>query len=127
MKPAALAVVAGLAAAFGAPLAAQQPAAQPPATGALLRGLDKFSGLTTDFEAVLGAPVRYARLSIVVRACTEDGDDASAHLEIVDMKNPDAPVFVGWMMSASPALSALDHPRYDVWVLACSTSSGAAP
>ncbi|SEA11294.1 DUF2155 domain-containing protein [Rubrimonas cliftonensis] len=127
MKAASLAVAAALAAALCAPLAAQQPVSGPRASGALLRGLDKFSGLTNDFEAVLNAPVRYARLSIVVHACVGAGDDASAHLEITDLKTPDAPVFVGWMMAASPALSALDHPRYDVWVLACRTSSGVAP
>ena len=31
------------------------------------------------------------------------------------------PVFVGWMIATSPALSAMDHPRYDVWVLNCVT------
>jgi hypothetical protein len=28
-------------------------------------------------------------------------------------------VFSGWMLSSSPAISALDHSVYDVWVLAC--------
>ena len=31
-----------------------------------------------------------------------------------------APRFSGWMFASSPALSALDHPRYDVWVVSCS-------
>ena len=31
-------------------------------------------------------------------------------------------IFKGWMFASSPALSALDHPRYDVWVLSCSSS-----
>ncbi|MGF1658662.1 MAG: DUF2155 domain-containing protein, partial [Rubrimonas sp.] len=110
-----------------APGAAQE--AQPgaaPVNGALLRGLDKFSGLTTDLEAPLGAAVRYARLSVTVRTCEGRDGDARAWLEIVDLKHPDAPAFAGWMMAASPALSALDHPRYDVWVIACSTASGEA-
>jgi len=33
----------------------------------------------------------------------------------------DKPVFKGWMIASSPALNALDHPRYDVWVLRCIT------
>ena len=28
-------------------------------------------------------------------------------------------VFSGWMLSSSPAISALDHSVYDVWVLDC--------
>jgi hypothetical protein len=30
-------------------------------------------------------------------------------------------VFSGWMIADSPALSALDHARYDVWILRCLT------
>ena len=29
------------------------------------------------------------------------------------------PVFSGWMFASSPALSAMEHPIYDVWVLSC--------
>ncbi|MGB0800115.1 MAG: DUF2155 domain-containing protein, partial [Planktomarina sp.] len=28
----------------------------------------------------------------------------------------------GWMVASSPALNALEHPRYDIWVLRCKTS-----
>jgi len=28
-------------------------------------------------------------------------------------------VFSGWMFSSSPAVSALDHPVFDIWVLRC--------
>ncbi len=30
-------------------------------------------------------------------------------------------VFSGWMFASSPALSALQHPVYDVWVIDCKT------
>ena len=29
--------------------------------------------------------------------------------------------FAGWMFASSPALSALEHSVYDVWVIDCST------
>jgi len=29
-------------------------------------------------------------------------------------------VFSGWMFSSSPAISALEHPVYDITLLACS-------
>ena len=28
-------------------------------------------------------------------------------------------LFSGWMFASIPALSALDHPVYDIWVLDC--------
>ncbi len=30
--------------------------------------------------------------------------------------------FSGWMIASSPALNALDNPRYDVWLLRCNNS-----
>ena len=36
-------------------------------------------------------------------------------------------LFRGWMYASSPALSALEHPVYDVWVLDCRNRSSSAP
>jgi hypothetical protein len=30
-------------------------------------------------------------------------------------------IFAGWMFASSPALNALEHPVYDVWVIDCKT------
>lgn len=30
-------------------------------------------------------------------------------------------IFRGWMFASSPALNALEHPVYDVWVISCKT------
>jgi hypothetical protein len=30
-------------------------------------------------------------------------------------------IFRGWMFASSPALNALEHPVYDVWVIDCKT------
>ncbi|NOX82694.1 MAG: DUF2155 domain-containing protein [Alphaproteobacteria bacterium] len=30
-------------------------------------------------------------------------------------------IFRGWMFASSPALNALEHPVYDVWVISCAT------
>jgi hypothetical protein len=94
---------------------------------ALLRGLDKFSGVATDVVAPIGEPVVYGRLSILVSACRGGGVEGDvAYLTITDTKTPGAPAFEGWMFAESPALSALDHPRYDVWLAQCNTESGGA-
>jgi hypothetical protein len=41
---------------------------------------------------------------------------------VLDSLN-DTPVFSGWMIASSPALNAMDHPRYDVWLLRCQTEA----
>lgn len=33
--------------------------------------------------------------------------------------NEQVNIFKGWMLSSSPALNAIEHPVYDVWLLKC--------
>ncbi len=93
---------------------------------ALLRGLDKISGRVSDIRAVVGNPVQYERLTITVSECREppadEPTDAFVLMTIADSKLDGAIVFSGWMFASSPALSAMDHQRYDVWTLSCATS-----
>jgi len=93
---------------------------------AMLRGLDKISGRVTDIRAEVGAPAVYERLTITVGDCRtppeDEAPDAFVFLKITDAKLDGAEVFSGWMFASSPALSAMDHQRYDVWVLSCSAS-----
>jgi hypothetical protein len=93
-------------------------------TGAMLRALEKISGETTDFTLTPGGQAKFGRLSIEMGECRypvgDPAADAFAYL-IIREEGTDAPVFSGWMVASSPALNALDHPRYDVWVLRCKT------
>ena len=93
---------------------------------AVLRGLDKVSGLVTELRIPAGGLAEYGRLLIEVLECRappeEEGEDAFVFLRIIDRKAGDLPVFSGWMFASSPALSAMDHQRYDVWALSCATS-----
>ncbi|XBE64237.1 DUF2155 domain-containing protein [Paracoccus marcusii] len=92
------------------------------ASGAMLRGLDKVSGRTTDLPLQIGQAVRYGRLEIRLGECRypagDPSSDAFAQLTITDLRQ-NATVFSGWMIASSPALSALDDARYDVWVMSC--------
>ncbi|MGH1354840.1 MAG: DUF2155 domain-containing protein [Thalassovita sp.] len=94
-------------------------------TGAVLRGLDKVNAEFQDIEILNGSSVRYERLVIDLGECRYPEDnpagDAYAFLTIRDQGAAE-PVFQGWMLASSPALNALDHARYDVWVLRCKTS-----
>jgi hypothetical protein len=90
-----------------------------------LRGLDTLNGSTQDLSLRSGETRRFGHLEITVETCRVPRDDpaadAFAFLRIRDVREAD-PRFSGWMFASSPALSALDHPRYDVWVLSCSSS-----
>ena len=92
------------------------------APGAILRALDKVSGLAQDIEVHDGESAFFGRIEITLGDCRYPTDDptsdAFAHLKIFDT-TAQVTAFDGWMVASSPALSALDHPRYDVWVLRC--------
>lgn len=91
-------------------------------TGAVLRGLDRITGAVNNFSMTVGETLEFERLEVTLEACRYPvgniNADAFALLKIRDIRN-DEPSFYGWMFATSPALSALDHPRYDVWVLSC--------
>jgi hypothetical protein len=110
---------AALALMLAAPAAAQE-ARQAP--GAVLRWLDKVAGVTADLEIGRGQVVQQGRLTILLDDCRYPAEnpaaDAWAHVTIRDTRLT-APVFSGWMIASAPGLSALDHARYDVWLLRC--------
>ncbi|MCB1364899.1 MAG: DUF2155 domain-containing protein [Rhodobacteraceae bacterium] len=93
--------------------------------GAVLRGLDKVNGHTADVEIMTGQTAEIFGLDVALGDCRYPADnptgDAFAYLTIWEHGANDW-VFDGWMVASSPALSALDHRRYDVWVLHCITS-----
>jgi len=93
-------------------------------TGAVLRALEKVSGNIQDFPLNNGEQASFGRLTIELSQCRyPEGDlaaDAFAFLTIRETGKDD-PAFSGWMVASAPALNALDHPRYDVWVMRCKT------
>ncbi|WP_442969993.1 DUF2155 domain-containing protein [Roseovarius sp. ZX-A-9] len=93
-------------------------------TGAVLRGLEKVSGDIEDFNLRNGEHATFGRLTIELAQCRypagDPAGDAFAYITILE-ENEETPRFAGWMIASSPALNALDHPRYDVWVMRCTT------
>ncbi len=92
------------------------------ASGAVLRMLDKLSGATEDITMANGTTLERGAITIRMDECRYPSDDPSSdafvHLTVADMRSQRL-AFEGWMIASSPALSAMDHPRYDVWVLNC--------
>lgn len=122
-----------------APAAAPVPALPPPPVHlgadlsfpvALLQGLDKVSARVLTIEAPVGIPVRFGSLEIIARACKkrppEDLPESAAFLDIWELRpgEPTAELFRGWMFASSPALSAMEHAVYDIWVLDCKGAPG---
>ena len=94
-------------------------------SGAILRTLDKVSGQTSDVELANGQARKIGRLTVRLSECRypagNRAGDAFAALDIRE-QDREEPTFRGWMIASAPALSAMDHPRYDVWVIRCTTS-----
>lgn len=97
--------------------------------GALLRGLDRLNGEVVDIELKNGFSIAFGDLRIDLAECRHPEDNATgegyAYLTIFDGIEAVDPLFHGWMVASSPALNALDHPRYDLWVMRCNATSSA--
>ncbi|MGI4851089.1 MAG: DUF2155 domain-containing protein [Janthinobacterium lividum] len=91
----------------------------------LIRGLNKVTAHISDIVAPVGQKAKFGHLEITARLCQksppEDPPESTAYLEIQEVKPDEKPsaLFSGWMFASSPAISALEHPVYDIWVLNC--------
>ena len=91
-------------------------------TGATLRALDRVAGTSIDMvlrnreSSVMGS------LTVTLQECRypveNPAGEAWAWIEVRDNRSTET-LFAGWMVASSPALNALDHRRYDIWVLRC--------
>lgn len=102
---------------------AQQAAA--PGKGAVLRALDKVAGQSSNYEIARGNDLTLGQLTVRLRECRypegNPSGDAWAFLDVTDTDGAQI-VFSGWMIASAPALNAMEHSRYDVWVVRCITS-----
>jgi hypothetical protein len=108
------------------------PADAIPMDTVLLQGLDKITARVSEIKVPVGGTVSFGALQITARACDkhppEEAPEAAAFLEVVETKPDEKPVlrFSGWMFASSPALSALEHPVYDLVVLDCINADGSS-
>ena len=121
------------AAVLAAVLAAPAVAAMIPEPTAILQGLDKVAAKVSQIETPVGTSVTFGTLSILVRDCETAPPDAppdnAAFIQIYETPPGEQTkrLFSGWMFSSSPALSGLEHPVYDVTLLACKAANAPAP
>ncbi|MDP1730749.1 MAG: DUF2155 domain-containing protein [Devosia sp.] len=116
------------------PLAATPAAAETIANPvAAFSGLDKITGRITNFDVYIDETVQFGALQITPRVCytrpPTETQRTSVFLEVdqVSLKGSVTRIFTGWMFADSPALNAIDHAVYDIWLVDCKQSTDVAP
>lgn len=112
-----------------------EPLKRPRFSSAVLQAVDKITAETLRFEAKVGEPVRFKGIVMTVHACEgaapdEGFADAFAHVDVQSQpesvtRSQARVVFRGWMFASSPSLHPVEHPLYDVWLIACRTPAPA--
>ncbi len=100
-----------------------------------LQALDKITARVSRLEVAIDAPTTFGSLNVVVKACRkappEDTPESAAFLQVWEQKPGEDSrwVYSGWMFASSPALAAMDHPVYDIWLVDCkkAATSAASP
>lgn len=111
-------------------LAAETPTPRQRRRVAIIEAIDKITAESMRFEVEVGGrPVRFNQaLIFTARACEVSADnelvkDAIAYVDVTLQPKAAgaAPrqIFRGWMFASTPAISGLQHPIYDAWVVGC--------
>ena len=107
------------------------PTQEEPVAG--LRALDKVTARVEELEVPNNQPLTFGTLVITAHTCRvtppEEAPEAAAFLDISELKpgEKDTQVFRGWMFASSPALSPMEHPVYDIWLIGCKAQPVTAP
>jgi hypothetical protein len=100
---------------------------------AAFSGLDKITGRITNFDVYIDETVQFGALQITPRVCytrpPTEMQRTSVFVEVdqVTLRGTISRIFTGWMFADSPALNAVDHAVYDVWLLECKQSTDVPP
>lgn len=101
---------------------------------ARLQSLDKMTARTMTFDVKVGSTVKFGSIYIRVQTCRKappiETPEAAAFLQIWEVTIKEQKpqwIFSGWMYASSPALSPMEHPVYDVWLLDCRDSAAPLP
>ena len=96
-------------------------------------GLDKITGRITNFDVYIDETVQFGALQITPRVCytrpPTETQRTSVFIEVdqISLKGGSQRIFTGWMFADSPALNAIDHPVYDIWLVDCKQTSDTPP
>ena len=96
-------------------------------------GIDKITGRIITFDVYIDETVQFGALQITPRACythpPTEPQRTSVFVEVdqVSLRQTVTRIFTGWMFADSPALNAVDHAVYDIWLIDCKQSSDVPP
>lgn len=91
----------------------------------VLLGLNKITARTKEIRIKTGGHAQFGDLWIRSVTCwnapADQRPESAALLDIMERTPNEGDVrrFSGWMFASSPAISALEHPVYDIRVLKC--------
>ncbi len=94
---------------------------------AQFKALDKITARIKKLNINVNEEQDLGTLIIKLKSCQNRPPDylpdSAAYIEIYDKMNLNdndtGLIFSGWMFSSSPALSALEHPVYDISLISC--------
>jgi len=99
-------------------------------------GLDKITGRIISFDVYIDETVQFGSLQVTPKVCymrtPEEPPNTTAFVIVNEVVNVGETqelrtIFSRWMFAESPALGAIEHPVYDVWLTACKTSTDVPP
>src|SRR5258706_440660 len=89
---------------------------------AVFSGLDKITGRIISFDVAINETVRFGALEVTPRACYSrpppeaPQTDGFVEVDELTLQGELRRIFTGWVFAARPALNAVEHPLYDVWL-----------
>jgi hypothetical protein len=92
---------------------------------AVFSGLDKITGRIVTFDVNLNETVQFGALQVTPRICytrlKTETPETIGFIEVqeITLDKKIRTLFNGWVFEASPGLSAVEHPIYDVWLVNC--------
>lgn len=100
---------------------------------AVFTGIDKITGRITTFDVYIDETVQFGALQVTPRVCyTRDETEAPktttfVEIDEITLDRKIRRIFTGWMFADSPALHAIEHAVYDVWLEGCKMESDVPP
>lgn len=100
---------------------------------AVFAGIDKITGRITAFDVYIGETVQFGALQVTPKVCYSRDDseaqkiDAFVEVDEITLDRKIRRIFGGWMFADSPALNAVEHAIYDVWLTGCKQKSDVPP
>jgi hypothetical protein len=95
---------------------------------ATLQGLDKVTARVSPITLKTNTTSKFGNLEITLHRCwrapADEEPESKAFIEISEQVpgEHEKQRFRGWMFASSPALSALEHPVYDITLISCTSS-----